>query len=79
MTGGVAQRFFFRAVPAVGTARFFAFRHTNSRGETVNRKAAHRPRDAKILKKYDITEEQFSQIADELAEALSFGKCSLCA
>lgn len=38
-----------------------------------------RPRDAKVLKKYDITEEQFSQIADELAEALSFGKCSLCA
>lgn len=38
-----------------------------------------RPRDVKILKKYDITEEQFAKIADELAASLSFGKCSWCA
>ena len=37
------------------------------------------PHDAKILKMYGITEEQFVKIAGELAEVLSFGKCCWCA
>lgn len=32
-----------------------------------------------VLKKYDITKEQFANIVDELATVLSFGCCGLCA
>jgi hypothetical protein len=36
------------------------------------------PSSKKVLKKYGITQEEYDEIADKLAEGLSFGSCGWC-
>ena len=43
-----------------------------------NRKFSRIPATQEVLEKYEINEEEYSQIAEKLEEELSFGRCGWC-
>jgi hypothetical protein len=62
----------------------FVYKYDHSRGTAEgyscgNMQTDVKPFSADVLSKYGITVDEYAAIAEDIAEKLSFGRCSLCA